>query len=95
MSSFNFGVDAENRRHSDNTNHESSNAAYYDGDRLPPLPTACNRYICIDTRRVQFIATVTWWPWRIFKVLAVTWENSETTMIWIHQIGEDTNSLCL
>ena len=73
MISFDVGMDTDERQHSGNTHSESSNSDDSKGDIVPYLPTACNRDIYIDTRRVLYITTVTWWSWRILKIVVVTW----------------------
>ena len=72
MSSFDFSMDAEKRRHSINTHSKSSNVAASEGDRGLSIPTICNIYIYIHIKRIRCIVTVTWCPWMILKVVVAT-----------------------
>ena len=94
MRYFYFGMNAENMRHYKHTHYKSSNAAASEGDIGPSTPTACNRYVCIYTICVRCIVTVTWWTWRLLKLVVATQDNLITTMMWIHQIGEVAQSIC-
>ena len=52
-SSFDFGIDADKRRHSNKTHYKQFNDAAYEGDIGPYTPIKCNIDVCIDTKRVR------------------------------------------